>query len=154
MRITGRLRWDMLWWLLAIAAAIVVALLAIMQPAEPAESDWSYFSHVGTGAAWNLADWDVHSIVFASAVTWREMINLDFGMIDFEVVEADGERWWSDVSPAIGISADVVKAIEMFPGLAPVVEWIPGWVGVGAGGYIDLEAEHDVQLMVYGVVKW
>jgi len=140
--------------ILVIAAAIIVTLIWICQSAEPAEDNFTYFKHFATGAAWDLQDWEVHSIVFVSAITWRDVFNLDLGVIDFEKVEAEGQNWWENLHPAAGISADVVKTIELFPGLAPAVEWIPGWVGVGAGMYMDLDGPHDVNVMVYGVVKW
>ena len=149
-----RLTPETLWMILAISAVIIVTLIWICQPAEPAEGDYTYLSRVATGAAWDLQDFEVHSIGFVSAVTWRDVFNLDLGLVDFEVVETAGENWWQNLYPAFGISADVIKTIEMFPGLKPAVEWIPGWVGVGAGLYMELEGAHDVSVMVYGVVKW
>ncbi len=140
--------------IIIIIACLVCVNAIAAEPIEIVDNDWTYLQHISTGFAWELGSMESHSIAFLSAVTWRDMINFDVGLIDIEKVEADGDRWYNDLKPIVGISVDVLKLLDEVPQLEPIIGWVPNAVGLGAGIHFELESDHDAIPTIYLVIKW
>ena len=141
---------------LIIGIVLAICLCGSVQAADTA-SDWTYLTHFAIGVAYDLDDFDNHSIAFASVITWKDTFNLDIGLIDFEKIEAEGTLWWQDLNPVVGISADLTKISELVPQVAPYLGWIPEWVAIGAGFYTELDEfidMDDIDMIMYATVKW
>lgn len=148
-----------------ILLAVCVALFSLqgyaVEPLAPAvieekAIDWQVFSHFAIGAAWDLGTGEEHSIAFISILTYRDMINFDIGLIDFEQVNNSSDQWYENVSPGIGISADVISLVEEYTGLGRLVEWIPDIVGIGIGTYLEVDDIDDLNVipMIYITAQW
>ena len=142
---------------------IVLMLVVLVFPAiavEPApmidgsNADWKYMQHYAVGIAWDMSNGAEHSIAFASVITYKDLLNIDAGLIDFEKVQASGDYWYNDLEPIIGISADVFGVLDLIPQVAPLIGWIPDCVGAGVGVHIEVENDHDVKPMAYITASW
>ncbi|GAG36648.1 unnamed protein product [marine sediment metagenome] len=140
---------------LLVAGLLLCGTAFTAEPVE--ESNLTYLTHFAAGVAWDLNDFDNHSIAFISVVTWRDTINLDIGLVDFELVETEGELWWHELNPVVGISMDVENLGILIPQIEPLLGWIPEWVGIGAGFYTELDNfidMDDVSLVLYATISW
>ncbi len=144
---------------------LLVAVFAICGCSKDAESveaiaekdvDWVVFSHFAIGAAWDLGTGEEHSIAFISILTYKELLNIDLGLIDFEDVQNSNDQWYENVSPGIGISADVIGLVEEYSGLGKLVEWIPDIIGIGIGAYLEIDSIDDMDVipMIYITAQW
>jgi len=147
--------------LLVVCAALFSLQGYAVEPLAPAvieekAIDWQVFSHFAIGAAWDLGTGEEHSIAFISILTYRDMINFDIGLIDFEQVNNSSDQWYENVSPGIGISADVISLVEEYTGLGKLVEWIPDIVGIGIGTYLEVDDIDDMNVipMLYLTAQW
>ena len=104
-----------------------------------------FFEHepfLAIGIAWDMDDWEKHSYAYTTPATWKNsFLDIDFnvGLIDFEQVETTGDLWYESLNPAVGLSVDVLQALERFPVLEQVIDYIPGFVSVGTGIYLRAE---------------
>lgn len=150
------------WWGMLVMLLIINTLASAAAPVgfgeaeavEPLDLEWKFCQHLSIDVAWELGMADEHSIAFLSVVTWRDMLNLDLGLVDFEEVQSANEQWYDDINPSVGVSADVINLIEQVPGVSNLTQWIPDVVGIGIGAYMELGTEWDVLPILYIVATW
>ena len=138
-----------------VAATILFCGFTAM--AEDEVADLTFLQHYAIGVAYDLNDFDDHSIAFISLVTWRDVLNFDVGLVDFEQVQTEGDLWWQDLNPVAGLSADVQNLGKLVPQIQPILDWIPNWVGIGAGFYSELDeltGLDDVDALLYVTINW
>ena len=140
-------------WLVSLILIFTFTLSAFGEDVEA--KDFEYLTHFFMGVGWDMSDGDNHSIAACSIVTWKKIFNFDVGLIDFEQVETDGELWWQDLNPAVGVSADLIELARLMPQIESIISWLPNWVGVGAGLYTELsDFDNDVEGIVYATLNW
>ena len=107
---------------------------------EEPEADFQYFTSVmNLGILYDANDGSRHSYWYMRIVEYKGLISLDVGLRDFEQVEVNGDMWWQDLSPTIGLGVDVFTALEYVPALESIIDTIPDYIRVGAGVSLDLE---------------
>ena len=139
--------------LFVMIAVILLSVNCFAQDEETASTDWQLFKHFSIGSAWE-ANGTSHSIAFVSILSYKELVNLDLGLIDFEQVEQEGSRWYDDADIGLGFSTDVLILLERFPVLGDYVTLIPDIVGIGVGVYVSLDGDMDVLPMLYVTATW
>jgi hypothetical protein len=144
-----------------VMAAIILTINCIAQDTgtvsvESELVDFKFFQHFSIGVAWEINDLEDHSIAFTSLVTFKDMLNLDIGLIDFEQVDGEGEKWFDDINPSIGLSFDVLQIMQKFEFAKNILllAEISDVVGVGVGCYADIESDWDILPIVYLVAQW
>lgn len=121
---------------------------------ETKSINWQVFNHFAIGIAWDLGTGEEHSIAFISILTYKKLLNFDLGLIDFEEVKGTSDQWYENVSPGIGISADLLGLMESLPTVGEFVSWIPDVVGIGIGAYFEIDADIDVIPIIYLTAQW
>ena len=120
------------------------------------ESDWEYFSEYGAGIAFNIDDLEESSLAYVTIASWRKVVRGDVGLINFkEQMSPEGDDWWRDLRPAIGVSGNLFELAKLVPNLEPIFEQVPSWITLGVGAYIQLQdiEEETLQWMIYLTIK-